>query len=74
MAKDLGSVIDAGPFPAIGSVWQHRKGGMYEVVTNARIEATLEAAVVYRDMDVGMTWIRPLAEFIDGRFTEQPRG
>lgn len=70
--KDLGKVVDAGPFPEIGSKWRHRKGSMYEVVTNARIEATLEAAVVYRDDVTGMTWVRPLAEFIDGRFQQLP--
>ena len=68
----LDDIVDAGPFPAIGSRWQHRKrGSIYEVVSNARIEATLEAAVVYRDTAVGMTWVRPLAEFIDGRFEQQ---
>lgn len=68
--KNLGDVVDAGPFPEIGSKWRHRKGGAYEIVTNARNEATLEAVVVYRDEIVGMTWVRPLAEFIDGRFTK----
>ncbi len=68
--KDLSEVIDAGPFPQIGTRWRHRKGGTYEVISNARIEATLEAAVIYRDEVTGMTWVRPLAEFIDGRFTK----
>lgn len=68
--KNLGDVVDAGPFPEIGSKWRHLKGGAYEIVTNARNEATLEAVVVYRDEIVGMTWVRPLAEFIDGRFTK----
>jgi hypothetical protein len=68
MHRDLADVVDAGPFPAINSRWKHRKGGIYSVVSNARIEATLEAAVVYRDEVTGMTWVRPLAEFVDGRF------
>lgn len=71
--KNLGDIVDAGPFPAIGSEWTHRKGGVYTIVTNARIEATLEAAVVYRDVITGMTWVRPLSEFIDGRFKETAR-
>jgi hypothetical protein len=66
---NLGEVVDAGPLPKIGSRWRHRKGALYEVVSNARLEGTLEAVVVYRDEAVGMTWVRPLSEFIDGRFT-----
>lgn len=62
--------------PPIGSVWRHRKGGVYEVVTCAVSEADLTAVVVYREKstggvhhDVPLTWVRPLDEFNDGRFT-----
>jgi hypothetical protein len=68
--KDLSKVVDAGPAPLDGSRWTHRNGGTYEVVVGlARIEATLEAAVVYRSLERGIVWVRPLAEFIDGRFS-----
>ncbi len=53
--------------PVPGSMWVHRKGGVYRVVCAAIIEATLTAAVVYEGN--GKTWVRPLAEFTDGRFT-----
>lgn len=46
----------------------------YEVVDIATIEATLEPGVVYRSVQTGARWIRPLEEFCDGRFvfTDDP--
>lgn len=60
--------------PAAGSAWRHRNGTVYRVCSAAIIEATLEPAVVYRP-DNGnpfVTWVRPLSEFLDGRFTHDP--
>lgn len=58
-----------------GRLWQGMKvlyvksGGKYNVVCVAKVEATREAAVVYRSLsDSDSVWIRPLAEFCDGRF------
>lgn len=51
----------------VGSRWEHRKGGRYTVVAVGVIEATLTPAVVYRSGN-GNVWVRPLAEFLDGRF------
>jgi hypothetical protein len=52
--------------------WQpthrHRKGGLYRVVARGRIEADLSPVVIYEARD-GTTWVRPEAEFDDGRFT-----
>jgi hypothetical protein len=49
--------------------WRHLKtGGIYTVSCVGRIEATLEFAVVYAG-ESGV-WIRPYAEFIDGRFVK----
>ena len=57
---------------AIPPSWQpthrHRKGGEYRVVRRGRLEWNLEPAVIYESKD-GTTWIRPEAEFEDGRFT-----
>lgn len=55
------------------NIWKHvRTGGLYEVlVADARIEATLEPVVVYKSMTDGVVWVRPVAEFMDGRFHEQ---
>lgn len=64
--------------PDIGSVWRHRKGGAYRVVANALRESDLVPVVVYCEewpgpagfaAGVMLTWVRPLTEFRDGRFT-----
>lgn len=47
---------------------QHRKGGLYRVIARGSLEADLTPAVVYDDAE-GRVWIRPAAEFDDGRFT-----
>ena len=42
--------------------YRHYKGGVYEVVCEATIEADLTAVVVYRGQD-GKTWVRPRDAF-----------
>jgi len=54
--------------PTKDSRWIHKKGGIYRVVTTALNESTLDVVVVYTNEQYGVTWIRPLAEFMDGRF------
>jgi hypothetical protein len=56
---------------ALGSNWQHRKGGWYTVVALGVVESDLTPAVVYRSRG-GRVWIRPLSEFLDGRFERLP--
>ncbi len=56
--------------PRPHSEWRHRKGGEYVVIMLAYIEATREPAVVYLSRAGGQAWVRPLGEFLDGRFTE----
>ena len=59
--------------PAAGSRWTHRKsGGRYTVVAGVVIEATVTPAVAYRSDETRVTWVRPLVEFLDGRFTPLP--
>lgn len=53
----------------IGTRWWHRKGGEYEVLCVALREADLSPQVVYKSLATGDAYIRPLAEFCDGRFT-----
>lgn len=50
--------------------WRHKKtGGVYMVLTaDAKIEATLERAVVYQSMKDSTIWVRPHKQFVDGRF------
>jgi hypothetical protein len=56
----------------VGSTWVHRKGGRYAVADHCILEATNEAAVIYRPEPGGLLlWCRPAAEFLDGRFTRE---
>lgn len=51
-------------------VYRHVKtGGLYVVLHwDARIEASMDEAVVYQSLKDGMMWVRPKTEFMDGRF------
>lgn len=56
---------------AIGAHYRHKKtGGVYQLSMFATIEATMTPAVVYTARNSGgvQSWVRPLAEFCDGRF------
>lgn len=47
-----------------GTVWKHTKSGRhYVVVVVAKREADCEPAVVYKSVDDGGVWVRPLAEW-----------
>lgn len=52
-----------------GSTWRHKKGGQYRIICVAYREQTLDMEVVYEDIENPVTYIRPLDEFMDGRFT-----
>lgn len=65
--------------PEIGEKWKHVKsGGEYEVVGVGRLqvngELDMAECVVYKslqasgDFPVGSMWVRPVADFLDGRF------
>ena len=62
--------------PTINSKWKHASsGGVYTVLSCAMIEATLQPGVVYEgghgyahDGRIWSTWVRPVSEFMDGRF------
>lgn len=47
----------------------HRKGGLYRLIARGRIEATLEPCAIYESVTDDLVWVRPDAEFEDGRFT-----
>jgi len=59
--------LPAAPVP--GGRWRHRTGGVYEVVCVGYLESDLSGVVVYRADSGGVAWVRPVAEFMDGRFT-----
>lgn len=47
-----------------------KSGGLYRVITDdARLEWDMRPAVVYDNAE-GHVWVRPCAEFFDGRFQE----
>ncbi|RBP01068.1 hypothetical protein DFR50_15913 [Roseiarcus fermentans] len=61
--------------PPQGSLWRHAKTGhVYAIVGFCTIEANVSRGVLYRyaglnEDPAGLhTWLRPLAEFLDGRF------
>jgi hypothetical protein len=57
--------------PKPGTRWRHLKTGhVYVVLDICTIEATVAPAVLYQRRDVADAhkWVRPLAEFMDGRF------
>lgn len=67
--------------PAAGERYQHRKGGTYEVLGVGAMQAgdwcdavwevsvDMAPVVIYRSETDGLIWVRPVEEFLDGRFT-----
>lgn len=69
VAADTNSILRSAAGVYAGMEVIHVKtGGHYIVVCEATIESTLAPAVVYRSVKDGGTWVRPTAEFCDGRF------
>lgn len=69
-AANDGAVVNPDDL-AIGAHYRHKKtGGTYQLMMFATIEATMTPAVVYGARLNGAVhhWVRPLAEFCDGRF------
>lgn len=53
--------------PKPGTVWQHAKGGVYQIMINCTIEATDTPAVMHHSLNVvgrDDYWVRPLDEFL----------
>ena len=46
----------------------HKKGGAYRKLYDGILETDRSAVVIYDDAD-GQVWVRPYAEFYDGRFS-----
>ena len=47
---------------------QHHKGGLYRLLNKGVYEPDRSLIAIYDDAD-GTVWVRPWAEFHDGRFT-----
>jgi hypothetical protein len=56
----------------VGQRWRHFKGGEYDVVAVALLEASLDPAVVYAGHD-GIVWIRALHVFFEEAAPGIPR-
>lgn len=61
LARGLGRT----PFVA---THRHKKGGQYRLLARGILEADRSEVAIYDDKD-GTIWVRPLAEFEDGRFS-----
>ena len=46
-------------------IYEHFKGGRYEVIGVARHSETLEEMVVYRNLDDHGLWVRPIKMFLE---------
>lgn len=52
----------------VGKNFIHKKSGnLYQVSQLAYRESDLEVVVIYHDVNM-VHWVRPLSEFLDGRF------
>ena len=49
--------------PPRGSIWRHFKGHRYMVLDRGIIEKTLEPAVIYKSLEDGVVWVRPMGEW-----------
>lgn len=57
----------------IGDLYQHFKGGVYEVLAEAKHSETEDELVVYRSLETGKTWVRPKAMFFGKTEDGHPR-
>lgn len=47
-----------------------KSDGLYAFICEAKLEADLSPVIVYQSLEHGTIWVRPRAEFFDGRFKE----
>jgi hypothetical protein len=58
-------------YPTPGLIYQHYKGGLYEVIMLAQHTETNEPMVVYKSLLFGTNYVRPLSIWnTPGRFTK----
>lgn len=51
------------PFPLPGEIYQHYKGGTYEVISLCTHTETDEKLVIYRSLNFGSVYARPLSQW-----------
>jgi len=52
-------------YPKVGGIYTHYKGGKYEVLTLAVHSETCENHVVYKSVEIGCVYVRPLHMFFE---------
>lgn len=57
--------------PKRGEFYRHYKGNVYIVLGHALHHHTEEEMVIYKSFKFNKVWVRPLDEFIDGRFRKE---
>lgn len=62
---DAQSVLNGFTEMGQGEFWTHYKGGVYQTVTLAVKEDTLEPVIVYRSLKHGSVWVRTLDNWFD---------
>lgn len=58
-------------YPKVGAQYHHYKGGLYEVLSLATHTETRETMVVYRSINFGTVFVRPLSVW-DSPVDNQP--
>jgi hypothetical protein len=53
------------PYPKPGEIWQHYKGGQYEIVAMCNHTDTDEVLVIYKSLSFGGFHARPYSEWYE---------
>lgn len=62
------------PFVVPGEIVRHRRRGTVYTVVSAGLDSdTRKQVVIYRSVSEQQVWVRPVAEFVDGRFEKVER-
>ena len=51
--------------PLPGQIWQHYKGGIYEIITCATHTEIIQTLVIYQSISFGTIYARPLSIWFD---------
>lgn len=63
--------MSAQSLPCSRRRWRHVKtGGLYQEIARGRLEADETPVVIYVAESDHRVWVRPVAEFDDGRFED----
>jgi hypothetical protein len=57
--------MDAVEYPIINGIYKHYKGGTYQVISLATHTANDEKLVIYKSLEFGSVYARPLDEWFN---------